>query len=469
MTDSSDKGSLSSRSSPLCGRRNARPPHFTTDVATKFMKPTQEQALSPCSRRDLLRQTSTGLTMAAAGALSPFLFAGCRNRVTPPAMPTVKVGILHSQTGVMSTNESLLRDVELLAIEEINATGGVLGHLIEPVVKDTRSGFTDIFPKKAIELLSEDKVSTAFGCWTSRSRKAVLPIFERFNGLLFYPLQYEGNESSYNAVYSGSLPNQQTLPAVDWLISEQGGSKKRFYLVGSGRIFPWTTHYILKSYLESLDQRGIEIVGYQYFDIGPRDFQETVRVIQEAEPDVIFSTINGISNQFFFRELAAQGITAEKLPVISTSMGEDELRGTDPAAMEGHLATLHYFQSIDTPRNRRFVRRFRNEHGEDHVLSDPMEAAYSQVYLWKLAAEKAGSFEVDAIRDAFASNIEFNAPGGKLRLDPKTFHTYKKCRIGACVMTGNSISSTSHPTRLRRTPIRMSHFPVGIATGLAAA
>ena len=386
--------------------------------------------MSSCSRRDMLRQSSTALTLAAAGASSPFLFSGCESRVVSPAVPMVKVGILHSQTGVMSTNESLLRDAEMMAIEEINAAGGVLGHLIDPVVKDTRSGFTDIFPKKAIELLSEDRVSTVFGCWTSRSRKAVLPIFERFNGLLFYPLQYEGNESSFNAVYTGSTPNQQTLPAVDWLISEQGGSKKRFYLVGSGRVFPWTSHHILTKYIASLDQRDIEIVGFQYFDLGPRDFTETVRAIQAAEPDVIFSTINGISNHYFFRELAAQGFSAERTPVLSTSLGEDELRGIAPQDVEGHLATYHYFQSINTPRNRRFVRRFQNEHGEDRVLSDPMEAAYSQVYLWKLAAEKAGSFEVDAIRNAFATHINFYAPGGKLRLDPKTFHTYKRCRIG---------------------------------------
>ncbi len=378
----------------------------------------------------MLRQSGAGVTMTAAATFAPFIFSGCDRPPSLPSVSTVQVGILHSQTGMMSMNESSLRDAELLAIEEINASGGVLGHLIDPVVKDTRSGFTDIFPMKATELLSEDRVSTVFGCWTSRSRKAVLPIFERFNGLLFYPLQYEGNESSYNAVYSGSAPNQQILPALDWLISEQGGSKKRFYLVGSGRTFPWTAHYIIESYIESLDRQDIEIAGFQYFDLGPRDFRETVRTIKEAEPDVIFSTINGISNHYFFRELAAQGFSAEKTPVLSTSLGEDELRGLEPQHVEGHFASYHYFQSIDTPRNRRFVRRFQNEHGEDRVLSDPMEAAYAQVYLWKLAAEQAGSFDVDAIRNAFASNIEFYAPGGKLTLDPKTFHTYKRCRIG---------------------------------------
>ncbi len=378
----------------------------------------------------MLRQSGAGVTMTAAATFAPFIFSGCDRPPSLPSVSTVQVGILHSQTGMMSMNESSLRDVELLAIEEINASGGVLGHLIDPVVKDTRSGFTDIFPMKATELLSEDRVSTVFGCWTSSSRKAVLPIFERFNGLLFYPLQYEGNESSYNAVYSGSVPNQQIIPAVDWLISEQGGSKKRFYLVGSDYVFPWTAHYIIELYIASLNRSDIEIAGYHYHKLGNRDFAATVRAIQEAGSDVVFSTINGISNQYFFRELAAQGLSAEKTPVISTSVGEDELRGMEREHVTGHLATWHYFQSIDTPRNRRFVRRFQNEHGEDRLLSDPMEAAYSQVYLWKLAVEQAGSFEVDAIRDALASNIEFYAPGGKMMLDPKTFHTYKRCRIG---------------------------------------
>jgi urea transport system substrate-binding protein len=345
-------------------------------------------------------------------------------------VPTLKVGILHSQTGTMSMHESSLRDAELMAIEEINANGGVLGHQIDPVVKDTRSGFTDIFPKKATELLSDEQVTTVFGCWTSSSRKAVVPIFERFNGMLFYPLQYEGNESSYNVVYSGSVPNQQIMPAVDWLVSREGGSKKRFYLVGSDYIFPWTAHHIHQAYIGSLGRQDIEIVGSRYLPLDHRDFEETVRGIQTAEPDVIFSTINGVSNKFFFRELASQGVSAEKTPVISTSIGEDELRGMESSDVEGQLATWHYFQSINTPRNRRFVRRFRSEYGEDRLLSDPIEAAYSQVYLWKSAVEQAESFEVDAIRDAFSSAVEFHAPGGELKIDPKTFHAHKRCRIG---------------------------------------
>jgi len=376
----------------------------------------------------MIQQGSARLT-AAAAALAPFALAGCR-RARVSSLPKVKVGILHSQTGMMSQNESTLRDAELLAIEEINASGGVLGHQIEPVVKDPRSGFTDIFPKMAKELLADDQVAVVFGCWTSASRKAVVPIFERFNGLLFYPLQYEGNESSYDVVYSGSLPNQQILPAIDWLISEAGGARKRFYLVGSDYVFPWTAHHVIEKYIASLNGENIEIVGFDYLPLNHRDFARTVQEIKALQPEVIFSTINGPSNQYFFRELATQGISAEMSPVISTSVGEDELRGIDARHVGDHLAVWSYFQSLDTPRNRRFVRRFQNEHGEDRVVSDPMEAAYAQVYLWKLAAEKAKSFEVDALRDALGSNIEFNAPGGKIRLDPKTFHAYKRCRIG---------------------------------------
>ncbi|TWU33837.1 ABC transporter substrate-binding protein [Novipirellula artificiosorum] len=395
------------------------------------MNSTQQRTISTCSRRDVLRQAGVGLSMTAATTFAPFVFSGCsRQRASLPSVPKVKVGILHSQTGTMSMHESSLRDAELLAIEEINADGGVLGHHIDPIVKDTRSGFTDIFPKKATELLSDDRVSTVFGCWTSSSRKAVVPLFERFNGMLFYPLQYEGNESSYNVVYSGSVPNQQIIPAVDWLVSREGGSKRRFYLVGSDYIFPWTAHHILEACIAGPGRQNIEIVGFRYLPLGHRDFAETVRGIQVAEPDVIFSTINGISNQYFFRELASQAVSAEKTPVISTSVGEDELRGMMPSHVEGQLATWHYFQSINTPRNRRFARRFRSAHGEDRVLSDPMEAAYSQVYLWKSAVEKAESFEVDAIRDAFSSAVEFHAPGGELKLDPKSFHAYKRCRIG---------------------------------------
>jgi len=367
-----------------------------------------------------------GRAALAAGGWGSLSLAGCE---PPVRQRQVKVGILHSQTGTMAISETSLRDVELFAIDEINAAGGVLGREIVPVVENPRSRFDDLFPKKARKLLVEDQVAAIFGCWTSSSRKAVLPVLERVNGLLFYPLQYEGNESSRNVVYAGSAPNQQILPAVDWLLSDAGGSKRRFYLLGSDYVFPWTANYVVAKYLEQRHPEAA-VVGKQYLPLGCQDFAAAVAAIQAAEPDVILSTLNGDSNVYFYNELAAQQVTADKLPVMATSVGEDELRGLLPEVVEGHLAAWHYFQTIDTEANRLFVRDFRQEHGEDRVLDDPMESAYAAVHLWKAAVEKAGRFEVDAVRAAFAAGVEFAAPGGTIRVDPKTQHCFKRCRIG---------------------------------------
>jgi urea transport system substrate-binding protein len=317
--------------------------------------------------------------------------------------------------------------MEIMAIEEINAAGGVLGKQIQPVIEDARSRAEDIFPRKAAKLLQEDQVAAVFGCWTSASRKAVLPVFEEQNGLLFYPLQYEGNECSRNVIYTGLAPNQQILPAIDWLISSFGGGRRRFFLLGSDYVYPRTANYIVKKYAESA---GAEVLGELYTAFGERDYESVVDEIVAANPDVIFSTLNGDTNVHFYAELAARGITPQQMPVFATSVGEDELRGLLPADVEGHLAGWSYFQTVATPANRSFVERFQAEHGEDRVVSDPMEAAYSQVYLWKLAVEKAGSFEVDQVLEAFNSGIEFDAPGGKIMVDPKTRHTYKPFLIG---------------------------------------
>lgn len=377
------------------------------------------------TRRYMLRRSASTIGLAAAAPLVPLLLSGCD---TPsPEEEFVKVGILHSLTGTMAISEISLADMEIMAIEEINATGGVLGRKILPVIEDARSRVEDIFPKKAKKLLLEDRVAAVFGCWTSASRKAVLPIFEEHNGLLFYPLQYEGNECSRNIIYTGLAPNQQILPAIDWLISSHGGARRRFYLIGSDYVYPRTANYIVSKYAE---EAGAEIVGERYTQLGERDYVGTVDEIVAADPDVIFSTLNGDTNVHFYGELAARGITPQQLPVFATSVGEDELRGLLPADVEGHLAGWSYFQSVDTPANRSFVSRFQAEHGEDRVVSDPMEAAYSQVYLWKLAVEKAGSFEVDRVLDAYNQGIEFDAPGGRIMVDPKTRHTYKPFLIG---------------------------------------
>jgi urea transport system substrate-binding protein len=379
------------------------------------------------TRRDLLVGGGKAATLAAAHMLAPFVFSGCdldlvRRKETP-----IKVGLLHSQTGKMSISESSLCDTELMAIEEINAQGGVLGRPIEAIVEDGRSRFTDVFPRKARKLLVDDKVAAVFGCWTSASRKAVLPVFEEHNGLLFYPVQYEGNEASRNVIYTGAAPNQQILPAIDWLLSTDGGSRKRFYLIGSDYIFPRTASFILRKYLES---KSVDIVREKYTPFGHEQYEEIVRDIRDSKSDVVFSTINGDSNIGFYRELAAQGVTADKVPVVATSVGEDELRYLLPEWVTGHLAAWNYFQSVDSPINKEFVRRFKAEHGWDRVTDDPMEAAYFQVYLWKLAVEKAGDFDVDGVRDVLGSDIEFDAPEGKVKIDPKTHHTYKRFRLG---------------------------------------
>ncbi len=341
---------------------------------------------------------------------------------------TIKVGIMHSLTGSMAISEKSLKDVELMAIEEINEKGGVLGKKIEAIIEDPESKFTDVFPEKAKKLLLKDKVAAVFGCWTSVSRQNVLPIFEANNGLLFYPVQYEGNECSKNVVYTGAAPNQQILPAVEWLLSKAGGEKKKFYLLGTDYVFPRTANLIIIKYLKS---KGLEPVAEKYTPFEHSDYANIVQDIKKSGADVVFSTINGDSNVKFYKELGAQGLSADKVPVVAVSVGEDELRPlTSLSEFKGHLAAWNYYQSIDTPKNKEFVKKFKAKYGEERVTDDPIEAAYIGVYFWKMAVEKAGSTDVDKVREAFKSGIEFDAPGGKVKLDPKTQHTYKPFLMG---------------------------------------
>lgn len=392
------------------------------------MTEAQVQTAGSIPRRHFLKQgVSKAATLVAAQSLAPVVFSGCIPAFAPTPGDPVKVGLLNSETGPMATSGGSVRDAGLMAIEEINARGGVLGRKIEAVVEDGKSRFTEFFPRKARKLLLEDQVVAVFGCWTSSGRKAVLPIFEEHNGLLFYPVQYEGNESSRNIVYSGAVPNQQILPAVDWLMSRDGGSRRRMYLLGSDYVYPRTANYIVTRYLQP---RGGQVVAERYTPLGHRDFKAIIDEIRKIEPDVIFNTINGSSNIAFYNELAAQRVTPDKIPVVATSVGEVELRGLLPASVAGHLAALNYFQSVGTPANQEFVQQFQREHGWDRVTDDPMEAAYTQLYLWKLAAEKAGSFDANAVRESFREGIEYDAPGGRVRVDPKTQHTYKRFRMG---------------------------------------
>ena len=362
-------------------------------------------------------------------ATLPLAGVGCKKA---DAGDTVKVGILHSLSGTMAISETSLKDVELMAIEEINKSGGVLGKQIVAVVEDPASDFTGKFPELAKKLLLKDKVACVFGCWTSVSRKNVLSAFEDNNGLLFYPVQYEGNEASKNVVYSGAAPNQQILPAVEWLIDKKG--YKTFYLLGTDYVFPRTANLIIVKYLES---KGLKVLDEKYTPFGHKDYASIVQDIKAKAPDVIFSTINGDSNTNFYNELAAQGMTADKFPVVAVSVGEDELTSLDPAKVKGHLAAWNYFQSVDTPKNKEFVKRFQDKYGAKRVTDDPIAAAYAQVYLWKLAVEKAKSFKVDDVRKALLSGeIEFDAPEGKIKVDPKSLHVYKHFRMGKILDNG---------------------------------
>jgi len=344
------------------------------------------------------------------------------NETEAPEGDTVKVGILHSLSGTMAISEVSLRNAEMMAIEEINAAGGVLGKQIEPIIEDGASDWPT-FAEKAKKLLQSDEVVTVFGGWTSASRKAMLPVFEQNNGLLWYPVQYEGMESSPNIMYTGATTNQQIVPAVDWLLENKG---KKMFLLGSDYVFPRTANNIIKAQLEA---KGGELVGEEYTALGHTDYSTLISKIKAADPDVIFNTLNGDSNVAFFKQLKDAGISAEDLPVLSVSIAEEEIRGIGGDVVAGHYTSWNYYQTIDTPENNKWVENFKAKYGDEVVTDDPIEAAYFGVYLWAAAAEKAGSFDVDAVKEA-AKGIEVSAPGGKVKIDGDNQHTYKVVRIG---------------------------------------
>jgi urea transport system substrate-binding protein len=385
------------------------------------------------TRRDLLKRAGkTGLTLAAAQALSPFILSGCGSST---GGNTTKVGIMHSLSGFMKISESSLKDAEMMAIEEINEKGGVLGKKIEPIVEDPASDFEKGFPEKARKLLQSDKVACVFGCWTSASRKSVLSIFEKNNGLLLYPVQYEGNECSKNVIYTGAAPNQQILPAVDYIVEKMG--KKKWYLLGSDYVFPQTANQIIIAQLKSkykidpindIDARTGQRA--KYVPLTHKDFKNVIDDIKAKQPDMIFSTINGDSNLPFYNELAGNNITAESMPVCAVSVGEDELRGLDPPIVKGHLAAWNYFQTVKTPENVEFVKKFKSKYGPDRVTDDPIEAAYYQVYFWKQGVEKAGTAtDIDKVIQGIRGQT-FKAPEGMVKVDEKNNHTWKPFRLG---------------------------------------
>lgn len=334
----------------------------------------------------------------------------------------IKVGILHSLSGTMAISETSVHDAELLAIKEINEKGGVLGKQIKPIIEDGASDWPT-FAEKAKKLLQQDKVATIFGGWTSASRKAMLPVVEENNGLLWYPVQYEGMESSPNIFYTGAAPNQQIVPAVEWLLENRG---KKIYLLGSDYVFPRTANAAIKAQLAA---EGGELVGEEYTPLGHTDYNTVIAKIKSQKPEVIFNTLNGDSNVAFFKQLKDAGITSDDVTVLSVSVAEEEIRGIGADVTVGHLTSWNYYQTTDTPENKTFVENYKAEYGADRVTADPIEAGYFAVYLWAAAVEKAGTTDVDAVKEA-AKELEYKAPGGLVKIDGDNQHVYKTVRIG---------------------------------------
>ena len=358
--------------------------------------------------------------LVVLAAVPAILVAGCGG--SDEESDTIKVGLLHSLSGTMAISEVTVRDAEVLAIEEINANGGVLGKQIEYVQEDGASDWPT-FAEKAGKLINEDQVATVFGGWTSASRKAMKPVFEDEGSLLWYPVQYEGLEQSPNIMYTGATTNQQIVPALDYL-KEEGLTK--VFLVGSDYVFPRTANEIIKKYAEA---NGMEILGEEYTPLGGTEYSTIVNKISEADPDVVFNTLNGDSNVAFFKQFQANGITADDIPTMSVSIAEEEVAAMGADLLAGHYVAWNYFQTTDTPENAEFVKAFKAEYGEDRPTSDPMEAGYNAVYLWAAAVEKAGSTDVDAVLGA-VGGVEIDAPEGHVTIDDENHHVYKTARIG---------------------------------------
>ncbi|MFA9271088.1 MAG: urea ABC transporter substrate-binding protein [Baekduiaceae bacterium] len=336
---------------------------------------------------------------------------------------TIKVGILHSLSGTMAISEKSVVDAEQLAIKEINAAGGVLGKQIEPVVEDGASDWPT-FAEKAQKLISEDKVAAVFGCWTSASRKAVLPVFERNKALLYYPVQYEGMEASPYIFYTGATTNQQIIPALEYLKEEKG--VKKLFLVGSDYVFPRTANKEIKLWAEA---NGMEITGEEYAPLGSTEFSTIVNKVKASDSDAVFNTLNGDSNVAFFKQLDGAGLPSSKLPIVSVSIAEDEVRAIGADKVKGQIVAWNYYQTTPGAANEKFVKAYKAAYGDDRVTDDPIEAAYVAVYLWAAAVEKAGTTDVEKVKEA-SKGLEFDAPEGKVVVDGKNQHITKTARIG---------------------------------------
>ena len=350
---------------------------------------------------------------------------------------TIKIGILHSLSGTMAISESVLKDTVLMLIADQNKEGGLLGRKLEPIIIDPASDW-DLFAKEARELLSKERVAVVFGCWTSASRKSVLPIFEQLNGLLFYPVQYEGEESSRNIFYTGATPNQQAIPAVRYLMSKEGGEIRRWVLLGTDYIYPRTTNRILSAFLTAEGVSPDEIMTI-YTPFGYSEWRGIVDRIKafgsEGKKTAVISTINGDANTYFYRELAAQQVDANAFPVMAFSIGERELRGADIVPV-GHLAAWNYFQSISSPENEAFVKMWADFNEQrDKTTNDPMEATFIGFRMWAQAVVQAGTTDVDAVRQAMYGQ-RIKAPSGFEVVMNTNHHLSKPVMIGKINSSG---------------------------------
>jgi urea transport system substrate-binding protein len=392
-------------------------------------------------------------TLSRIAAATALLAAGTQAY----AADTIKIGILHSLSGTMAISETSLKDVALMTIDEINAKGGVMGKKLEAVVVDPASNWP-LFAEKARGLIAQDKVSVVFGCWTSVSRKSVLPVFKELNSLLFYPVQYEGEELEKNVFYTGAAPNQQAIPAVEYLMSKDGGGAKRFVLLGTDYVYPRTTNKILRAFLKSKGVKDSDI-DEVYTPFGHSDYQTIVANIKKFSAGgktAVISTINGDSNVPFYKELGNAGLKATDVPVVAFSVGEEELRGVDTKPLVGHLAAWNYFESIKNPVNAEFIKKWKAyavakklPNAATVVTNDPMEATYVGIHMWAQAVEKAKSTDTDKVIAAMAGQT-YKAPDGfTLTMDATNHHLHKPVFIGEIRPDGqfNVVWKTPGPVR----------------------
>jgi urea transport system substrate-binding protein len=398
------------------------------------------------SRREFIKSAAAGAAISAVGAPAAFAQSS-----------TIKVGILHSLSGTMAISETALKDTALMTIAEINAAGGVMGKKLEPVVVDPASNWP-LFAEKARQLITQDKVAVVFGCWTSVSRKSVNPVFKELNSLLFYPVQYEGEELEKNVFYTGAAPNQQAIPATEYLMSKEGGGAKRFVLLGTDYVYPRTTNKILRAFLKSKGVKDSDI-DESYTPFGHSDYQTIVGNVKKfaaGGKTCVISTINGDSNVPFYKELGNQGLKAKDVPVVAFSVGEEELRGVDTKPLVGHLAAWNYFMSVKNPQNEAFIKKYRDyakaqklPNAEKVVTNDPMEATYVGMHMWKQAVEKAKTTDVDPVIAALSGQT-FKAPCGfDLTMDKTNHHLHKPVMIGEIRADGqfNVVYKTKGPVR----------------------